>query len=67
MSKDHSYVLGINAYDHDVSACLLRDGDILSIDIGTTFEGYVSDSAVTFAIGTGAPEAERLMRVTQEL
>ena len=28
MSKDHSYVLGINAYDHDVSACLLRDGEI---------------------------------------
>ena len=28
MSKDHGYVLGINAYDHDVSACLLRDGDI---------------------------------------
>src|ERR1700738_4864349 len=28
MSKDHSYVLGINAYDHDVSACLLRDGNI---------------------------------------
>ena len=28
MSKKHVYVLGINAYDHDVSACLLRDGDI---------------------------------------
>src|SRR6201984_3248963 len=28
MSKKHSYVLGINAYDHDVSACLLRDGEI---------------------------------------
>src|ERR1700737_1455036 len=28
MSKDHSYVLGINPDDHDVSACLLRDGDI---------------------------------------
>lgn len=27
MSK-HAYVLGINAYDHDVSACLLRDGEI---------------------------------------
>ena len=26
MSKKHVYVLGINAYDHDVSACLLRDG-----------------------------------------
>src|SRR3954470_2491965 len=28
MSKPHNYVLGINAYDHDVSACLLRDGEI---------------------------------------
>ena len=28
MLKQHSYVLGINAYDHDVSACLLRDGEI---------------------------------------
>jgi carbamoyltransferase len=28
MSKKHTYVLGINAYDHDVSACLLRDGAI---------------------------------------
>jgi carbamoyltransferase len=28
MSKQHVYVLGINAYDHDVSACLLRDGKI---------------------------------------
>jgi carbamoyltransferase len=28
MSKQHAYVLGINAYDHDVSACLLRDGEI---------------------------------------
>ena len=26
--KRHEYVLGINAYDHDVSACLLRDGEI---------------------------------------
>jgi carbamoyltransferase len=29
MPKDHSYVLGLNAYDHDVSACLLRDGEIV--------------------------------------
>jgi len=28
MGKNHVYVLGINAYDHDVSACLLRDGEI---------------------------------------
>jgi carbamoyltransferase len=28
MPKQHSYVLGLNTYDHDVSACLLRDGVI---------------------------------------
>jgi carbamoyltransferase len=26
MRKQHSYVLGLNTYDHDASACLLRDG-----------------------------------------
>ena len=45
---------------------VLEDGDLLSIDIGTTFEGYVSDSAATVAIGTPSEAAERLMRVTQE-
>ena len=28
MSKKHTYVLGLNTYDHDVSACLLRDGAV---------------------------------------
>lgn len=28
MPKKHTYVLGLNTYDHDVSACLLRDGEI---------------------------------------
>lgn len=45
---------------------VLRDGDLLSIDIGTTLGGYVSDSAVTLAVGTVTPEAQRLLRVTQE-
>ncbi len=45
---------------------VLRDGDILSIDIGTTFEKYVSDSAATVAIGNVSVETKRLLRVTQE-
>jgi carbamoyltransferase len=28
MPKPHTYILGLNTYDHDVSACLLRDGEI---------------------------------------
>ncbi|GAC1393237.1 MAG: type I methionyl aminopeptidase [Vulcanimicrobiaceae bacterium] len=45
---------------------VLKDGDLLSIDIGTTFEGYVSDSAVTVPIGTISEAAQRLLTVTQE-
>ena len=45
---------------------VLRDGDLLSIDIGTTLEGYVSDSAVTVPIGNVSADARRLLDVTQE-
>jgi methionyl aminopeptidase len=45
---------------------VLRDGDLLSIDIGTTLDGYVSDSAVTIPIGTITGEARHLLEVTRE-
>ena len=45
---------------------VLRDGDLLSIDIGTTLNGYVSDSAVTIPIGSITQAARRLLEVTQE-
>jgi methionyl aminopeptidase len=45
---------------------VLREGDVLSIDIGTTLDGYVSDSAVSVGVGEIAKEARDLMRVTQE-
>jgi methionyl aminopeptidase len=45
---------------------VLRDGDLLSIDIGTTLDGYVSDSAATVAIGPISNEARRLLEVTQQ-
>jgi methionyl aminopeptidase len=45
---------------------VLQDGDLLSIDIGTTLDGYVSDSAVTIPIGAISPDAQRLLAVTQE-
>lgn len=43
----------------------LHDGDLLSIDIGTTLDGYVSDSAVTVPVGTVSDAARRLLEVTQ--
>lgn len=64
----HSICLSINEeVVHGIPGPrVLRDGDLLSLDLGTTFEGYVSDSAVTIPIGNVSAEAERLMRVTQE-
>lgn len=46
-------------------SCVLQEGDLLSIDIGTTLEGYVSDSAVTIAIGNISQAARQLMDVTR--
>jgi methionyl aminopeptidase len=44
----------------------LREGDILSVDVGVTLDGYVGDSSYTFAVGRIDPEAERLLEVGQE-
>jgi methionyl aminopeptidase len=39
----------------------LNEGDILSVDVGVTLDGFVADSAYTFPIGDISPEAERLL------
>jgi len=44
----------------------LQDGDIISIDIGATYNGYVGDAAVTHGVGNISDEAEKLIRVTRE-
>jgi methionyl aminopeptidase len=43
----------------------LREGDIVSIDCGTVYEGYVADSAFTAAVGEVSPEVRRLLEVTE--
>ena len=45
---------------------VLKDGDIIGIDIGAVYEGYVGDAARTHGIGTITSDAERLIKVTQE-
>jgi methionyl aminopeptidase len=44
----------------------LREGDILSVDVGVTLDGYVGDSSFTFPVGRVSPDAERLLEVGQE-
>ncbi len=45
---------------------ILREGNIVSIDVGVYLNGYHADSAATFPVGEIAPEARRLLDVTQE-
>lgn len=43
----------------------LKDGDIISIDVGACFKGYHGDSAWTYAVGQTSDEAKRVMEATK--
>jgi methionyl aminopeptidase len=44
----------------------LEEGDILSVDVGVTLDGYVADSACTFPVGEIDADAERLLEVCKD-
>jgi len=44
----------------------LQDGDVLKIDFGVVFKGYITDSALTVALGKMTPEVKKLLSVTEE-
>ena len=44
----------------------LQEGDIVSIDCGTIFDGFVGDSAYTVGVGEISPEAQHLIDVTEK-
>ncbi|WP_456434252.1 type I methionyl aminopeptidase [Thermosulfuriphilus sp.] len=45
---------------------ILREGDIVSLDFGAIYDGYVGDAAVTIPVGRISEEAARLIKVTRE-
>ena len=44
----------------------LREGDVLSLDVGVRYEGFVTDSATTVAVGGVPEEVERLLSTTRQ-
>jgi methionyl aminopeptidase len=60
-SINHVVIHGIPS-DREV----LKEGDIISIDLGVFYKGYHADSAATFAVGEISSEKAQLMRVTEE-
>lgn len=45
---------------------ILKNGDIVSIDVGACYKGYHGDAARTYVVGTCSDEASRLITVTRE-
>ena len=45
---------------------VLKEGDIVKIDTGATYRGYVGDSARTIPVGTVSAEAQKLIEVTRQ-
>jgi methionyl aminopeptidase len=43
----------------------LKEGDVVSVDCGVVVDGFYSDCAVSYPIGTPKPEVEKLLRVTE--
>lgn len=44
---------------------VLKEGDIISIDCGATYKGWVGDAALTIPVGQISPEAQKLLEVTE--
>ena len=45
---------------------ILKEGDIIAVDVGATYGGMVGDSAWSYAVGKISPEKELLLKVTEE-
>lgn len=45
---------------------VLKEGDIISVDIGSIYQGFVGDSAWTYPVGEVAPSVRRLLEVSEQ-
>ena len=45
---------------------ILKDGDIINVDVSTIYNGYFSDSSRMFCIGEVSPRKKRLVEVTKQ-
>lgn len=60
-SVNHELVHGIPSKDR-----ILKEGDIISLDTGCHYEGFVGDAAMTHAVGQIPPAVQRLLDVTRQ-
>lgn len=72
-AKDHPPFPGVICASVNHEIChglpdgrILKEGDIVAIDIGLKYKGYCGDACYTFAVGNISPRAQRLLDITQE-
>ena len=61
ISINDEVIHGIPSYNK-----VLKNGDIVKIDVGATWKGFTGDSAATFGVGEISAEAQKLIDVTKE-
>jgi len=61
ISVNHELIHGVPSKKR-----ILRNGDIVSVDVGAHLDGWHGDNAATFKVGEVSETAERLLRVTEE-
>ena len=54
----------VHGFPHD--DVILKEGDIISVDVGATYAGFVGDSAWTYAVGNVSDDIKRLLKFTEE-
>jgi len=45
---------------------ILLEGDVVGVDVGVVYKGFVGDAAMTYRVGEVSPDAEKLLRITRE-
>lgn len=60
ISLNHEVVHGIPSQDR-----IVKEGDLVSIDVGAIYNDYVGDAAISFCVGHGNERVDRLIRVTE--
>ncbi len=61
ISVNNEVIHGIPGKDR-----IIKEGDLVSVDLGASIDGYHGDNAATFAVGKISPAAQRLMDTTRD-
>jgi len=66
LNEELVHGIPVNWHGEERGDRVIEEGDLVSIDLGATYKGFVGDTALTIGVGEISPEAQRLIDVTRE-